>query len=220
LSEEEVNSPKPSLFGMVLNPGDQFDRMRERPIIWVEMALITLMFMVGMWLQSISLETPVMEGLTAEEIAMIETVTTVTMIITAVFIPIFNVLISSAILMLVAKIARSEVTFKQLFSMNTYIMFIGAIGIVLNGILIVLFGGNTEMSYTTLGSLVDAEGAIAGLLSSLEVFTIWSTILTAIGLQKVANLSKGLSWTIAIVIFAIGVFFAMFGAWFNGMVGA
>lgn len=220
MSEEEVNSPKPSLFGMVLNPGDQFDRMRERPIIWVEMALITLMFMVGMWLQSISLETPVMEGLTAEEIAMIETVTTVTMIITAVFIPIFNVLISSAILMLVAKIARSEVTFKQLFSMNTYIMFIGAIGIVLNGILIVLFGGNTEMSYTTLGSLVDAEGAIAGLLSSLEVFTIWSTILTAIGLQKVANLSKGLSWTIAIVIFAIGVFFAMFGAWFNGMVGA
>jgi len=216
---EEVKSRKPSLIGMISSPGEQFERIKVRPIIWGAMIIITLMYVIGMWLQSIGMEIPGLEGLTAEETAMFETITSITMVITAVFIPIFSILVSSAILMLIAKIARSEVTFKQLFSMNTYIMFIGAIGVVLNGIFIALLGGNAEMMYTSLGSLVDAEGAIAGLLDSLEVFTIWSTILSAIGMQKVANFSKGLAWTIAIVIFAIGALFAILGAAVNGMAG-
>lgn len=58
-----------------------------------------------------------------------------------------------------------------------------------------------------------------GLLDSLEIFSIWNVILTAIGLEKVARLSKGVAWTVSIVLFVIGVLFAMFGAAVSGMVG-
>ena len=57
------------------------------------------------------------------------------------------------------------------------------------------------------------------LLTSIEVFTIWGVILSAIGLQKVADFSKGLAWTIAIVFFAIGIIFTVIGVALSGMVG-
>ena len=61
-----------------------------------------------------------------EELAAVSMFTTITMIITGLFTPIFGVLIATVIYLIIAKIARSEVSFKQLFSMNTYIMMISA----------------------------------------------------------------------------------------------
>lgn len=218
LSEEEESS-KPSLIGMIMNPGEQFERIRGRSLIWGALAIVTVLFVIGSWLQSLGIEMPGMESMTAQDVAMINRITLITTIVTAILFPIFTVLIMSVIYMLIAKIARSEVLFKQLISMNTYIMFISAIGSVLNGILFTLFGGGTGVYYTSLGSLIEAEGALAGLLDSIEIFAIWNVILTAIGLEKVANFSKGLAWTISIIFFAIGVLFTMFGAAVSGMAG-
>ena len=128
-------------------------------------------------------------------------------------------LIATVIYLIIAKIARSEVSFKQLFSMNTYIMMISALSMILNGIGVALLGGTAGTMYTSLGSLIGAEGTMGALLTSIEVFAIWGMILQAIGLQKVANFSKGLAWTIVIVFFAIGIIFTMIGAAFSGMVG-
>ena len=141
------------------------------------------------------------------------------MIIIGIISPIFGTLISAVIYLLIAKIARSEVSFKQLFSMNTYIMFISALSLIINGIGIALLGGTVDTVYTSLGSIISTEGAISGLLNSIEVFTIWGLILSAIGLHKVAGFSKGLAWGISIAFFVITVIFAMIGAAFSGMVG-
>ncbi|MED4473793.1 YIP1 family protein [Oceanobacillus caeni] len=211
---------KSTLIGLVLTPGEQFERIKVHPIIWRTMGIITLMYVLGMWMKSIGIETPGLGGLNTEEITRIERFTSITMIVSGLFLPFFTVLISSVFLMSIVKIAGSKVTFKQLFSMNTYIMFIRAIGVVLNGIIFALIGGSAEMMYTSLGSFIDTRGAVSGLLERIEVFAIWSVILSAVGMQKVANLSKGLAWTIAILIFAIGVLFAMLGAIASGKVGA
>ena len=90
---------------------------------------------------------------------------------------------------------------------------------IINGIGVALLGGTAGTMYTSLGSLIGAEGTMGALLTSIEVFAIWGMILQAIGLQKVANFSKGLAWTIVIVFFAIGIIFTMIGAAFSGMVG-
>jgi hypothetical protein len=215
---EEVKGKNPSIWGMIWSPTEQFERIKERPKIWGALAIVTVLFVIGMYLTSLGIPMEI-EGISEEQLAQISMFSTITMIVTGVITPIFGVLISTVIYLIIAKIARSEVSFKQLFSMNTYIMIISALSMIINGIGVVLLGGTAGTMYTSLGSLIGAEGAMGGLLTSIEVFAIWGLILNAIGLHKVANFSKGLAWTIAIVFFAIGVIFAMIGAGLSGMVG-
>ena len=218
---EEVKAKNPSIWGMIWSPTEQFERIKERPKIWGALAIVTVLFVIGMYLTSLG-DPMVIEGMPEipeEELAAVSMFTTVTMIITVIFTPIFGVLIATVIYLIITKIARSEVSFKQLFSMNTYIMMISALSMILNGIGVALLGGTAGTMYTSIGSLIGAEGTMGALLTSIEVFAIWGMILQAIGLQKVANFSKGLAWTIVIVFFAIGIIFTMIGAAFSGMVG-
>jgi hypothetical protein len=215
---EEVKGKNPSIWGMIWSPTEQFERIKERPKIWGALAIVTVLFVIGMYLTSLGIPMEI-EGISEEQLAQISMFSTITLMITGVITPIFGVLISTVIYLIIAKIARSEVSFKQLFSMNTYIMIISALSVIVNGIGIALLSGSVETIYTSLGSLIEAEGAMGALLNSLELFTIWGVILSAIGLQKVANFSKGLAWTISIIFFAIGVIFAMIGAGLSGMVG-
>lgn len=215
LSEEIKNVEKPSLFGMILNPTEQFERIKERPLIWGAMAIVTILTMFGTWLMSLGIEMPE----EVKEMPGLEAVTQIGMVIVGLFTPILTVLISSFISWIIIKIARSEATFTQLFSMNTYIMLISALSLLFNGLLTPLLSGDGEIMFTSLGSLLSAEGAIAGLFDSLEVFTIWGVILSAIGLHKVGELSKGLAWTISIGFFIIGIILSMIGAAISAPLG-
>ena len=215
---EEVQGRKPSILGILWNPTEQFERIKERPRIWGALGIVIVLFVIGMYLTSLG-PIPGLEGIPEEELATFKLIGTISMIVMGVLTPIIGALIGTLIYFLIAKIARSEVSFKQLFSMNIYIMIISALSIVINGIGIALLGGTADTMYTSLGSIISVEGAMGGLFNSLELFTIWGVILTALGLVKVANFSKGLAWTIAIVFFAIGVIFSMIAAGFSGMVG-
>lgn len=214
--------PKPSLFGMITNPKDQFERIKERPIIWGAMGILVILFIIGTWLISLGVDVSTeLDGIEMDEDleGFMRIFSVVGIIIGGIFIPLFSALLSSFIYWLVAKIAQSTVSFKQLFSMNTYILIITALGTILNGIIIALIGGSSASLPTSLGSIITSEGAIGGLFSSLEVFAIWTVILTAIGLNKVAGFSKGLAWTVAIIFFSLGVILAMVSAGFAGMAG-
>jgi hypothetical protein len=200
---EKLNTeqrPKPSLFGMLGNPGEQFERIRNRPTIWGAMIMVTLITTIGMFLTFINMdmEGVMGEGVAAEQAAVIKTITTITGVVTGLFTPIISILISSAIILIIAKIAHSDVTFKQLFSLNTYTYLIPALGVLINGIIHMFIGGNAEIAVTSLAGLINSESSI---LSSIELFSIWQLILIGMGLHKVARLSKGVSWTIVIVFF-------------------
>lgn len=209
---------KPSIFGMIWSPIEQFERIRERPRILGPMAIIIGLFIVGMLITMFSVDTG-LEGLSNGEMVGFAVFLAVTSGILGVIAPIIGTLISSFIYWIIAKLARSEVSFKQLFSMCTYIMIISVLGSIINGVGIAILGGDGETMFTSLGSFIPVEGAIGGLLNSIELFGIWGVILAALGLNRVANFSKGLAWTVSIAFFVIGVVFAMIGAAFSGMVG-
>lgn len=141
-------------------------------------------------------------------------ITKITVAITGIVSPIFGVLITSVIQLVIAKIASSAVTFKQLFSMNTFIMIIGAVGLILNMALRFGIGGKPEIYITSLAGLLNQDKV--SVLGSIEVFGIWGVILTALGLHKTAQFSKGLAWTIAIAFFLIGIGFSLVGTLFQG----
>lgn len=140
------------------------------------------------------------------------------MIVTGFFIPIFTILINSAIHLIITLIARADVKFKQLFSMNSYIMVIAGIGTLLNGLVHMAVGGDPEIGVTSLASIIDAEGALFGVLSSIEVFAIWGVVLTAMGLQQVGRLSKGWAWGVAIAFFVAGLILSAISMAFNAAI--
>lgn len=215
---EETNVRKPSLFGIIWSPSEQFERIKDKPKIWAPLGIVTLLFILGMWLTSLGLDLS-LEGIPEEDLEIAQAVGTVTLMIAGIISPIIGAFISTLIYLLISKIPGSNVTFKQLFSMNTHLMMISALSILVNGIGIALFGGNSEILFTSLGSIVEVDGAMSGLFNSIEVFQIWGVILTAIGLNKVADFSKGLAWTVSIAFFVISVITAMVGAAGSGMVG-
>lgn len=222
---EETVMEKPSIFGMIMNPVIQFKRIKNNPKALVAMIVVTLFSAFGMFMMTQGVDytqQPGMGAMDENELMIVTTVANATVVIIGLFTPIFSILVSSAIYLAVAKIAHRDVTFKQLFSMNTYIFVISTISMLINGLAIMLVGGaaDTDTLFTSVNSIVGAEGALGGLLNNIEVFTIWDIIITALGLQVIAKFSKGLSWGIVLGIFVIMTGFTMLTSGAASMVGA
>ncbi|KON85505.1 permease [Sporosarcina globispora] len=219
--EQEVkeSKAKPSLLGMVWSPGEQFDRIRQNPKIWVPLILISILYAVGMFLMAMSMDASYLglDGMSEAEAEMVMMFSRVGVAIAGIFTPVVVALISSGIYMIFIKIAGSDATFKQIFSMNVYILVIGGIGLIINMALRAAIGGNPEIYITSLAGLMNSEKP--GILNSFELFSIWQTAITAIGLHRVGGLSKGWAWGIAIAFFIIGILFAVISNTLTGMTG-
>src|SRR5690625_3782917 len=77
---------------------------------------------------------PELLSMDEEALVVITFITQISFILVGIFTPIITILISSAIYFGIAKLIQSTVTFKQLFSMTTFIGIINAISIVINGL--------------------------------------------------------------------------------------
>src|SRR5699024_11412888 len=111
----------------------------------------------------------------------------------ATFLPAIVIVITAAVYLLIAKVASLEVSYKQLFSLFTYIAFVTGIGGLLNALFAFLVtGSNPEIPFTSLNILFGADmDSVAGIIfSSIELFSIWGIILTGVGLQVIVTFSK------------------------------
>lgn len=216
--EKDLNTKKenPSLLGMFSSPGVQFERIKQNPKIWVPLIIVSILYVIGTIFMALSVDESILAGqnIPVDNVELVLMIAKVTVAITGIISPIFGVLIISALQLAIAKIANSSVSFKQLFSMNTFIMIIGATGLILNMAIRYAIGGNFTIYITSLAGVLNQEKA--GFLGSIEVFGLWGVVLTAIGLHKTAQFSKGLAWTIAIAFFLIGIGFGLIGTLLNG----
>jgi len=222
--EQQVNNTiKPSLLGIITSPVETLDRIRQNPKVLIPLLFVTILAVISTVLGTANIDFVEMglnQGLSKQEAEMMAGFTKVFVIVTGIISPVFVILITSLIYLSISKIAGSYVKFKQLFSMTTYTSIIGGLGILLNAIIAYFMGTSLEnVNYTSVNSLIGLEGVPGALLSYIEVFGIWGTILLAMGLHRVAKLSKGASWTIAIIFYIIGAIFAIVGGVSQGMIG-
>ncbi|WP_251552425.1 Yip1 family protein [Neobacillus muris] len=210
-TEKNTKKETPSLIGMFTSPSEQFNRIKANPKIWLPLLVVSILYAIGLFfmVSAMDVSTLIDQGVPEDQADVILGITKVTVAITGIITPIIGALFSSVIHLVIAKAARSNVSFKQLYSMNIFIMVIGAAGLLLNMVIRFAIGGNPETYVTSLAGLVNMEKP--GGLASIEVFGIWSTILTAFGLHKTAEFSKGLSWTVAIIFFLLSVAFGFLG---------
>ncbi|PMC35144.1 YIP1 family protein [Bacillus sp. UMB0899] len=220
MEQETVQSKKPSLFGMIFQPGEQFERMREKPVIWLPLIILSILGAVVGVLAGLNVDyatVPGMEGMPAEQIEMSKMFGVIFGGIGALFGTPIGFVIFAAILFGITKIAKSPITFKQMFSLILFTSFISTIGQVLNQLIIYAIGSDPTVMLTSINSFIGAEGVMGGVLSTIEVFNIWYYILLGIGLVKVAQISKPAAYTITIIFFALGLIVAVVSGALEGL---
>ncbi|HLQ73050.1 MAG TPA: Yip1 family protein [Bacillota bacterium] len=200
-----------SIIGMITEPKRQFQRIKNRPTIWKPMGIIMVMYIIGTFLSVSAIDVP--EELKAlqidDELSQSSSFDIIGNIVGGGLAPIISVAVVTVVYWVIAKIFQSHVTFKQMFSMNTYILFIGAIGVVINGLLTYFFGDGTSVEMTSLSYYLDVSPTMDVVISSVEVFSLWTIVLSAFGLHIVASLSKPLSWAIPIIFVAANIFLSI-----------
>lgn len=203
VSSEVQEKGKPSIFGFITSPVVQFEKMKSTPVIWGPFLLVIVLTLATTLL---AVYTPqAQETLQQQKEAGIEVNPIFSMIggtVGGVIAIVATLAFTSLILFLIAKLGTGKTTYRQMFSMNLFVTFITAIGQLINTGVAAL--AHTSANVTSLNGLVGAKGAIGGVFTSIEIFSIWGLILTAVGLQKVANLSKAASIITVIVLFILG----------------
>ncbi|MFB2349522.1 Yip1 family protein [Priestia megaterium] len=199
VSSEVQEKGKPSIFGFITSPVVQFEKMKSNPIIWGPLLLILILTAATTIL---AVYTPqAQEALQQQKEAGIEVNSTFSMI-GGVIAVVATLAFTSLILFLIAKLGTGKTTYRQMFSLNLFVTFITTIGQLINTGVAAL--AHTSANVTSLNGMVGAKGAMGGVFNSIEIFSIWGLILTAVGLQKVANVSKAASIITVIILFILG----------------
>ncbi|TCS94248.1 Yip1 family protein [Hazenella coriacea] len=218
---------KPSVFGILTSPREQFQRINQNPTFWgpliIFTVLVTLIVVAQAYLlindpSFIQQSMEPTNGQPSVDPEILKMITFTTSVITGLFmVPVVS-LVSAFFCWLMVTIFQGETTFKKMFSLNVHLMILSVISLIMALAYSVITGDVMGgVSPTSLATIISSDGALKGILSSIDVIRIWSVVLTAIGLSVVGELSKGKAWTISLIFFVIGMMFSVIGSYFSAM---
>ena len=192
---------KPSLLKMFWRPKEQFVKIRSNPIIATPLIVVTVIYIMASMVKALFIraEDLMLPGMTVQEADMVAATAKAFTAMSGFISPVFTILFMTMIYFIILKIARKNTTFKQLFSMNTYIFVVQAVGLLINSLLMMVIDSSSGSAITSL-ALFNRDWSM---LNAIELFTIWKFVLTAIGFHLVGQLSKSTSIILVIVLFII-----------------
>jgi len=192
---------KPSLLKMFWRPKEQFVKIRSNPIIATPLIIVTVIYIIASMVKALLIraEDLMLPGMTVQEADMVAATAKAFTAMSGFISPVFTILFMTLIYFIILKIARKNMTFKQLFSMNTYIFVVQAVGLLVNSLLMMVIDSSSGSAITSL-ALFNRDWS---LLNAIELFTIWKFVLTAIGFHLVGQLSKSTSIILVIVLFIL-----------------
>ncbi|MES9687103.1 YIP1 family protein, partial [Bacillus sp. JJ353] len=118
---------------------------------------------------------------------------------------------------LCVKISGGTTTYRNMLSLNLFIMFISCIGLLINGLFLYFTDSTSLYNVTSLASIIPAEQPLASILNLFEVFSLWGYVLLAVGLEKVGGISKKSAWISVAVLFGILLLFSVASGFFDAM---
>ncbi|HDR7514061.1 Yip1 family protein [Bacillus mobilis] len=205
INTQDAGSKKPSILGMITSPVEQFERMKNSTAVWGAFWILSLLSGITGGLGAY------VYSLTPESIKLNQELgVNVTPVMTFGVGFVFGVLgmiigffISAAVYKVLMMLMSNDTSYKKLLTITVYSSIVSLLGVLINAVLALILGGSGKEFYTGLGPIfASSGGAVKGIANSIEVFTIWGFVITWLGLQITAGLSKKKA-TILMVIFFI-----------------
>ncbi|PKJ54393.1 Yip1 family protein [Bacillus sp. SN10] len=206
VNTQKAGGEKPSLFGMITSPGVQFERMKTSNAVWGAFWLLVLLGgLVGGFAAYVYSLTPEAIKLNKELGVTVSAGMTYGMGFgVGAFGMGFSFLISAVVYKVLMVFMSNDTSYKKLLAITVYSSVISLIGVLINIILAYILGGSGQEMYTGLGPIfASSSGVVKGIVSKFEVFTIWGYVVTWLGLQITAGLTKKQATIITIVFFVL-----------------
>ncbi|KLA28572.1 MULTISPECIES: Yip1 family protein [Bacillus cereus group] len=205
INTQDVGSKKPSLLGMITSPGEQFERMKMKSPVWVAFLIFVLIGTVttaAVFYLSVVNTPEVAKEMNGQDGQMIKWFALGGGALFGLFGTPIGLFIAAGFYKVIMMLMGNDTPYMKILSIYLYANLVFYIGSLLNVGLGLIFEGNGTDAYTSLAPLFEKGTVLNGIASSIEIFNIWSLILTGLGLHIVAGLSKKQA-TILIVIFFI-----------------
>ncbi|MFX3623262.1 MAG: Yip1 family protein [Ectobacillus sp.] len=201
---------KPSLFGMIASPSVQFERMKGKTSLALPMVvMLILQAILGGAIAYLASKDPAVLEMQKDLPSDFEVPVAVTVGFGAggaAVAALVMYFIMAAFYKIMMVFMGNDTPYGKLLAISVYTSIIGVVGIAINILLMFAFGGY-EPTYTSLAPLFEKGTVLYGIASAFEVFSIWSLVVTALGLRIVAGLSNKQATTVVIVIFLITLAF-------------
>ncbi|HDR7793051.1 TPA: YIP1 family protein [Bacillus luti] len=218
INTQDAGSKKPSLFGMITSPGEQFERMKTSNAVWGAFWILVLFAgIVGGLSSYVYSLTP--EAIKLNKDLGIEVSPIMSIGTGAVFGAIgmaIGFFISAAVYKVFMMFMSNDTSYKKLLTISVYTSIISLLGLLINTVLALVLGGTGQEMYTGLGPIFASSGGVAhGIANSIEVFTIWGFVITWLGLQITAGLSKKKATILMVIFFILTIGFSALSGMFK-----
>ncbi|MEI4829883.1 Yip1 family protein [Bacillus sp. FJAT-53711] len=221
VNTQKASGEKPSLFGIITSPALQFERMKNSNAVWGAFWLLAVLAgivaVLGVYVYSQSpegIQANAKLGAAAPPLAVSLGVGLVFGLIGM----IIGFFISAAVYKVLMMFMGNDTSYKKLLTIVVYTSFITLLGLLVNYILAMVLGGTGKEMYTGLGPIFSSTGGVVhGIAKSFEVFTIWGLVVTGLGLQITAGLSKKQATILVVIFFILSLGFGALGGLFPTM---
>jgi hypothetical protein len=213
---ENIKVKKPALFGMILSPSVQFERMKGKTPIGLPLVLMLLLMAVsGGIISFLSANNPAVKDLYESTGIKIPIAVTIgSGALSALFAGAAMFFISAAFYKICMVFFGNDTPYMKLVAVVLYSSVISALGLIINELLALLLG-SYEAAYTSLAPLVGDNLKLKAIAGSFDIFQIWYYVILAIGLNIVAGLSKNKAILLVVIVFLIGLGFSFLGSLFT-----
>ncbi len=216
------------LTGVVISPGRVMEELAEKPRVLFPILLMAFAPAIFIFSRLSLFKDMIRESmqlglqqqnvqLTAEQIEMSINISAISTPIILPIILILAWLTASAVILGIMKILKGEGVYKQYLSVSGYALVIPVISVVLNFI-ISFFSGKliTEFSPALFIQNISGSynlGFLKGLLSGLDIFTLWGLAVTCIGFKTISRLEGK---KVYLTVFGLYILFTVLSAFAAG----
>ncbi|WP_242216832.1 Yip1 family protein [Bacillus cereus group sp. BfR-BA-01380] len=206
---QKVGGEKPSLFGMITSPRLQFERMKTSSSVWGALIILAVLGgIVSIINNYINFNSPQLQAVMEnEQAAMFKNITIGTSFFTGMLGVAMGFMFAAAVYKVIMMFIGNDTPYQKLLSITVYTGIITCIGLLINGVLAIVFGGDGTVKYTSLGPLFEKGTVAFGIGSTIDIFVIWALVVTGLGLHITAGLSKKQATIFVVVFFIISLAF-------------
>jgi hypothetical protein len=207
--EMQTAVQKPSLFGMILSPREQFERLMENPKVWGAMIiLLVVQTLLALGTFFFMMKNPELLQLQANLPADADLPKGATLgigafsVVAGLIGGLIMYFVVAALYKIIMMFMGNDTPYSQVLGIVVYASVISLLGSLVNGILTIAMK-DPLAHFTSLAPLFEKGTVLSGIASAFDIFVIWHLAVLAIGLRTTAKLSKVQTAIIIILSFLV-----------------